>query len=261
MMIGYEKKLSWSIGIINIYLKYGKIGHSIRIIMYTQGLKSFIHLQMRQFTLKNIKQPYQKKNTDKYVDIDEMKVYGDLSFKKEDIIFKIKKEFIDMLDKINNKIKIITDIKIEIIKIKDKVSKNIQSIFDKIFIKFPDDPQLRLAYLNKVDAEMDDALNFVCNKLCKENKIRSEKINRDKHKDFGRYIGNKLELLERVERLLRDIISEIENKINMIHKDLDKAHNKGINKLHLINDKLKEIMRQLKKDIINRFSSIDLQQK
>ena len=80
-----------------------------------------------------------------YVDIDEMKVYIDLSFKKEDIIFKNKKEFIDMLDKVNNKTNNITNIKTEIIKIKDKVSKNIQSIFDKIFIKLPDDPQLRLA--------------------------------------------------------------------------------------------------------------------
>ena len=40
-----------------------------------------------------------------------MKVYRDLSFEKEDIIFKNKKEFIDMLDKVNNKINSITDIK------------------------------------------------------------------------------------------------------------------------------------------------------
>ena len=66
-----------------------------------------------------------------------------------------------MLDKVNNKTNNITNIKIEIIKIKDKLSKNIQSIFNKISIKLPDDPQLRLAYLNKVIAEMDDALNFV----------------------------------------------------------------------------------------------------
>ena len=108
---------------------------------------------------------------------------------------------------------------------------------------------------------MDDALNFVWNKFCKENKIRSKKINRDKHKGFDRYVSNKLELLERVERLLTDIISEIENKINMIHKDLYKVYNKGINELHLTNSKLSEFMRQLKKDIINRISSTDLQQK
>ena len=139
-----------------------------------------------------------------------------------------------MLDKVNNKINNTTNIKIKIIKIKDEVSKNIQSIYNKTFIKSQDDPQLRLAYLNKVDAEMDDALNFVWNKFCKENKIRSEKINRDKHKNFDRYVINKLELLEIVERLLSGIISEIENKINMIHKYLYKVYNKGINELLLI---------------------------
>ena len=231
--------------------------------MYRQGLKSFVHFQVRRFILENIRQPYQKKqkNTCKYVDIDEMKVHRDLSFEKEDIIFKSKKEFVDMLDKVNNKINNITNTKIEIIKIKDELSKNIQLIFNKIFIILPDDPQLRLAYLNKVDAEMDDALNFVWNKFCKENKIRSKKINRDKQKDLDRYVSNKLELRERVERLLSDIVSEIENKINMIHKDLYKAYNKGINEVHLTNSKLSEFMRQLKKDIINRISSTDLQQK
>ena len=52
-----------------------------------------------------------KRNTCRYVDIDEMKTYRDLSFEKEDIIFKNKKKFIDMLDKVNNKINIITDTK------------------------------------------------------------------------------------------------------------------------------------------------------
>ena len=146
-MIGYEEKFSWSFGIIIIiiiiiiiYLNYVKIGHSIRIIMYTQGLKSFVHFQVRRFILENIRQPYKKKNTCKYVDIDEMKVYRDLSFEKGVIVFKNRKEFIDMLDKVNNKINIITNIKIKIIKIKDEVSKNSQSIYNKIFIKLPDDP-------------------------------------------------------------------------------------------------------------------------
>ena len=71
-----------------------------------------------------------------------MKVCRDLSFEKEDIIFKNKKKFIDMLDKVNNKINIITNTKIKIIKTKDEVSKNIQSIYNKIFIELPDDPQL-----------------------------------------------------------------------------------------------------------------------
>ena len=40
-----------------------------------------------------------------------MRTYKDLSFKEEDIIFKIKKEFIDIQDKVNNKINNIIDIK------------------------------------------------------------------------------------------------------------------------------------------------------
>ena len=103
------------------------------------------------------------------------------SSSKDETILKTKKDNIDMINKANNKIDNIEDINKILIKIKDKVSKNIQSIFDKVFIKLPDDPQLRLAYLNKGDAEMDDALNFVWNKFCK-NKIRSKKIYRDKYK-------------------------------------------------------------------------------
>ena len=86
-----------------------------------------------------------------------------------------------------------------------------------------------------------------------------KKINRDKNKDFDRYISNKLELLERVERLLSDIIREIEDKFNMICKVYNNS--KGINEVHLTNSKLNEFMRKLKKDIINRLSSTDLQQK
>ena len=47
----------------------------------------------------------------------------------------------------------------------------------------------------------------------------------------------------------------------MIHKDLYKVYNKGINELHLTNSKLSELMRQLRKDIINKISSTDLKQK
>ena len=182
------------------------------------------------------------------------------SSSKDETILKTKKDNIDMINKANNKIDNIEDINKILIKIKDKVSKNIQSIFDKVFIKLPDDPQLRLAYLNKGDAEMDDALNFVWNKFCK-NKIRSKKINRDKYKDFDRYIRNKLELLERVEGLLIDIIREIEDKLNMICRDLiyNDKYKMSIDKLHLINNKLDQIMGQPKKGLRNIISLKDIQ--
>ena len=166
-----------------------------------------------------------------------------------------------MLDKVNNKINIITDIKKELKRINDKVNKNIQQIYERIFFKLPDDPKLRQADLNKIDAKIDDALNFVWNKICGKNKISSKKINKDKYKDFDRYVSNKLDLLERVDKLLYDIINEIENKVNKVNKDLYKAYKKGIDKIHLANSKLSEFMRQLKKGIRNIISLADLHQK
>ena len=153
-----------------------------------------------------------------------------------------------MVDKVNNKINNIKDINEIITKIKDEVGKNIQSIL-QIMFKLQDDPQLRKADLNNVDAKIDDALNFVWNKICRKNKISSKKINRDKHEDFDSYVSNKLDLLERVDTLLCDIIEEIEYKINMICRDLiyRDMYKMDIDELHLINSKLNEIMRRSKK--------------
>ena len=68
-------------------------------------------------------------------------------------------------------------------------------------------------------------------------------------------------MLERVDKLLYDIINEIENKVNKVNKDLYKAYKKGIDKIHLANSKINEFMRRLKKDIRNRISLADLHQK
>ena len=129
--------------------------------------------------------------------------------------------------------------------------------------KLQDDPQLRQADLNNMDAKIDDALNFVWNKICRENKISSKKINRDKHKDFDSYVSNKIYLLERVYVLLCGIIREMEDKINMIRRDLiyRDMYKTGIDELHLINSKLNKIMKRSKKDLRNIISLDDLQQK
>ena len=79
-----------------------------------------------------------------------------------------------MVDKVNNKINNIKDINKIITKTKDEVGKNIQSILEIVF-KLQDDPQLRKADLNNMDAKIDDALNFVWNKICRENRISSKK--------------------------------------------------------------------------------------
>ena len=97
--------------------------------------------------------------------------------------------------------------------------------------------------------------------MWKKNKISSKKINRDKYKDFDRYVSNKLKLLERVDKLLNDIINEIENKVNKANENVYKAYKKGIDKIHLANSKLSKFMRQLKKDIKKIISLADLHQK
>ena len=53
----------------------------------------------------------------------------------------------------------------------ERVRKNLQPIYGVLFFKLKDDLQLRQAELNKINAKIDNVLNFVWNKICKENKI------------------------------------------------------------------------------------------
>ena len=173
----------------------------------------------------------------------------------DETIFKIKKEYIDMLDKVNNKINNINDANKIIAKRKDEFKKKIESIY-KSMLKLRNNSRLRQVELNMIDVKIDDALNFAWNKIIRE------KINRDKHKGIDEYvISNKLNLLERVYDSINYIISGIENKINIIYKDMYEVYEKGIDKLRLINDKVNEIMRQSNKDLRNIISLEDLQQK
>ena len=173
----------------------------------------------------------------------------------DETIFKTKKEYIDMLDKVNNKINNINDANKIIAKRKDEFKKKIESIY-KSMLKLRNNSRLRQVELNMIDVKIDDALNFAWNKIIRE------KINRDKHKGIDEYvISNKLNLLERVYDSINYIISGIENKINIIYKDMYEVYEKGIDKLRLINDKVNEIMRQSNKDLRNIISLEDLQQK
>ena len=173
----------------------------------------------------------------------------------DETIFKTKKEYIDMLDKVNNKINNINDANKIIAKRNDEFKKKIESIY-KSMLKLHNNSRLRQVELNMIDVKIDDALNFAWNKIIRE------KINRDKHKGIDEYvISNKLNLLERVYDSINYIISGIENKINIIYKDMYEVYEKGIDKLRLINDKVNEIMRQSNKDLRNIISLEDLQQK
>ena len=124
---------------------------------------------------------------------------------------------------------------------------------------------LRLVELNKIDAIIDEALNAVWNEICGKNRINPEKIKIDKHKDIDGYvskltdvINNKTELLNRMCRTIDHVMSEIKNETNMIDEKIHKVSEMDNDTQHLINDKLKEIMKQSRKKLRKDSSLADL---
>ena len=76
--------------------------------------------------------------------------------------------------------------------------------------------------------------------MCKKNRKRLKKINMDK----------KIELLDRVYDLLKQIINEINNETDETYIKMCNVNWLDKDALHLMNDKLREIKTQLKKDLI-----------
>ena len=81
-------------------------------------------------------------------------------------------------------------------------------------------------------------------------------INIDKNKDIDGYVSklndvtkNKIELLNGVGELIDHIISDIKNETNMIDEKIYKVSEMDNDTLHLINDKVKEFMSQLKQNL------------
>ena len=163
-----------------------------------------------------------------------------------------------MLGKINKKISAISKLNERIAKVKADVAKKVELIYeamrelqDEIY---SDDSWLRLVELNKIDAITDKALNVVWNMVCGKNRI--EKIKIGKHKDIDGYvskltdvINNKIELVNRMGGALDHVMSEIKNETNMIDEKIYKVGEMDNDTLHLINDKLKEIINQSRKNI------------
>ena len=90
----------------------------------------------------------------------------------------------------------------------------------------------------------------------KKNRTRSNKINIDKYKDIDGYvskfndvINNEIELLNRVGDLIDHIISWIKNETNMIDEKIYKVSEIDNDTLHFINNKVEEIMSQLKQNL------------
>ena len=119
---------------------------------------------------------------------------------------------------------------------------------------YSDDSWLRLVELNKIDAITDKALNVVWNMVCGKNRI--EKIKIGKHKDIDGYvskltdvINNKIELVNRMCESIDHVISEIKNETNMIDEKIHKVSEMDNDTLHLIDDKLNEIITQSRKKL------------
>ena len=86
----------------------------------------------------------------------------------DESVFKFKKEYIDMRNKIYNKMNNITEVISIIIKINDELKKNIESIREITF-KLSDDSRLSQVKINTINAKIDDALNFLWNKIYRKN--------------------------------------------------------------------------------------------
>ena len=165
-----------------------------------------------------------------------------------------------MLDKINTKISVINKLNEGLAKVKADVIKKVELIYEGICELqdeiYSDDSWLKLLELNKIDAIIDKTLNVVWNAICGKNRINPEKIKIDKHKDIDGYvskltdvINNKIELVNRMYRAIVYIMSEIKNETNMIDEKIYKVSEMDKDTLHLINDKLKEIINQSRKNL------------
>ena len=121
---------------------------------------------------------------------------------------------------------------------------------------YSDDSWLRLAELNKIDAIIDDALNVVWNVICGKNRICSEMIDIEKHKDIDGYVSkltdvtnNKIELVNRIGEVIDHVMRDIKNETNMIDEKIHKVSEMDNDTLHLIDDKLNEIITQSRKKL------------
>ena len=153
----------------------------------------------------------------------------------------------DTIDKINNKIDTINQMNKRLEKEKTEVTKKIDLIYESI---------CELQDEIYSDAIRDESLNVAWNMICGENRISPEEIKIDKHKDIGRYvskltgvINNKIELLNRMCESIDHVMSEIKNETNMIDEKIHKVSEMDNDTQHLINDKLKGIMKQSRKNL------------
>ena len=172
---------------------------------------------LENFFTREYKAAISKDISKAYIDIDDLKIFKD--FYTNDKIMnktkgknkpttKTKTKNKDTLDAINNKIDMINTLYNGIKKVKAKVTKKIELIYESMCELpdeiYSDDSWLGLVKLEKIDAIIDQSLNIVWNMVCRENRISTEEIKIDKHKEIEGYVSeltdvlnNKIELVNR----------------------------------------------------------------
>ena len=164
----------------------------------------------------------------------------------------------DTLHKIDIKKSAINKLNKGLAKVKAEVTKKVELIYEAMCELqgdiYSDDLWLRLVELNKIDAITDDALNVVWNMICGKNSTKQ--INIDEYKDIDGYvrkltdvINNEIELVNRMCESIDHVMSELKNETNMIDEKIHKVSEMDNDTLHLINDKLKEIINQSRKNL------------
>ena len=124
----------------------------------------------------------------------------------DESIFKLKKEYRIVIDKIYDKMNNISEVITIIKNMNDELKKNIKSIYEIMF-NLSDDSQLTQVEINTINPKIDDALNFACNKIYRKNRISSKSINEDN-----------LNLLKIMISITDDIISQIgSNYISVLY--------------------------------------------
>ena len=210
-----------------------------------------------------------KDEAETYIDTDDLNIFKDFSTSDKatlktkietETTTKTKTENKGLLDKINNRIDLISKFDKCLAKLNVKITKKVELIYEAMHElqdeMQSDDSWLRLVELNNIDTLIYEALNVVWKWFCGKNRISPEKINIDKHKDIDGYaskltdvINNKIELVTRMCETIDHLMSEIKNETNTIDEKMRKGSEMDNDTLHLISDKLKEIMNQSRKKV------------
>ena len=121
---------------------------------------------------------------------------------------------------------------------------------------YDDDSWLRLVELSKINALLDESLDYVWKTIYDDNREKHEKINIDKDKDIDGYVSMytdiinvKLELVNRIGELLDSIMVEVQHVVDMVRETDNDS---------LIYDVLAGILKTWKDNILELINSVNV---